>query len=120
MMSETEWADPYDLPIESLNVAQPGLFQADGQWRYFERLRNEAPVHYCADSDFGPYWSVTRYQDIFKVDTDPTRFSSAQGITVGGAGGARNNDVTGGERPKRKTGGGGSGKKERVCGGGAL
>ncbi len=45
MTSETEWADPYDLPIESLNVAQPGLFQADGQWRYFERLRNEAPVH---------------------------------------------------------------------------
>ena len=82
MTSETEWADPYDLPIESLNVAQPGLFQADGQWRYFERLRNEAPVHYCADSDFGPYWSVTRYQDIFKVDTDPRRFSSAQGLSL--------------------------------------
>ncbi|MGK0400948.1 MAG: hypothetical protein ACJASJ_001102, partial [Candidatus Azotimanducaceae bacterium] len=29
MTSQTEWADPFDLPIESLNVAQPGLFQAD-------------------------------------------------------------------------------------------
>ena len=103
MTSETEWADPYDLPIESLNVAQPGLFQADGQWRYFERLRNEAPVHYCADSDFGPYWSVTRYQDIFKVDTDPRRFSSAQGITVGGAGGTpvpKDQQLQGSEKQK--------------------
>jgi cytochrome P450 len=103
MTSETGWADPYDLPIESLNVAQPGLFKADGQWRYFERLRNEAPVHYCADSDFGPYWSVTRYQDIFKVDTDPRRFSSAQGITVGGAGGTpvpKDQQLQGSEKQK--------------------
>ena len=103
MTSQTEWADPFDLPIESLNVAQPGLFQADAQWRYFERLRNEAPVHYCPDSDFGPYWSVTRYQDIFQVDTDPKRFSSAQGITVGGAGGTpmpKDQKVQGPEKQK--------------------
>ena len=80
-------SDPYALELDTLNVAQPQLFQADAHWRYFERLRNEAPVHYCPESDFGPYWSVTRYQDIFTVDTDPQRFSSAKGITVGGAAG---------------------------------
>ena len=80
-------ADPYALELDTLNVAQPQLFQADAHWRYFERLRNEAPVHYCPESDFGPYWSVTRYQDIFTVDTDPQRYSSAKGITVGGAAG---------------------------------
>ena len=79
--------DPYALELDTLNVAQPQLFQADAHWRYFERLRNEAPVHYCPESDFGPYWSVTRYQDIFTVDTDPQRYSSAKGITVGGAAG---------------------------------
>lgn len=103
MTSEMAWADPFDLPIETLNVAQPGLFQADCQWRYFERLRNEAPVHYCADSDFGPYWSVTRYQDIFKVDTDPRRFSSAQGVTIGGAGGTpvpKDQQLQGSEKQK--------------------
>ena len=83
-----EAPDPYTIDLEALNVAQPAIFQADAHWRYFERLRNEAPVHYCPESDFGAYWSVTRYQDIFAVDTDPQRFSSAKGITIGGAGGA--------------------------------
>jgi len=85
--ANTDWTDPYALPLEEINVAQPGLFQADAQDQVFQRLRQEAPIHYCANSDFGPYWSVTRYQDIFKVDTDHQRFSSASGITIGGAGG---------------------------------
>ena len=43
MTSETEWADPYDLPIESLNVAQPGLFQADGQVAIFRTSAQRGP-----------------------------------------------------------------------------
>ena len=77
--------DPYEIPLEDLNVAQPALFQADAHWAYFERLRSEAPIHYCRESHFGPYWSVSRYKDILAVDTDHRRFSSASGITVGGA-----------------------------------
>jgi len=80
--------DPYSIPLEDINVAQPMLFQHDAHWDYFKRLREEAPVHYCADSAFGPYWSVTRYKDIFQVDTNHKVFSSARGITVGGLGGA--------------------------------
>ncbi len=82
-----EFPDPYDIPLESINVAQPALFQSDAHWRYFERLRAEDPVHYCADSAFGPYWSLTRYKEIFEVDTNHELFSSAAGITVGGLGG---------------------------------
>ena len=79
--------DPYALPLNEINVAQPSIFQQDAQWDYFKRLREEDPVHYCADSGFGPYWSVTKYQDIVKVDTDFHTYSSAQGITIGGLGG---------------------------------
>ena len=75
--------DPYSIPLDGqFNVAQPRLFQQDAQWAYFERLRKEAPVHFCEDSIFGPYWSVTKYKDIMEVDTSHDIFSSASGITI--------------------------------------
>jgi cytochrome P450 len=57
-------ADPYTLPLDEVDPSQRVLFQHDAQWPYFERLRAEDPVHYSAKSEFGPYWSVTRYADI--------------------------------------------------------
>jgi cytochrome P450 len=75
--------DPYSLALEDLNVAQPSLFQNDAHWRYFERLRKEDPVHYCAESDYGPFWSVTKFNDILYVDSRHEIFSSQGGITLG-------------------------------------
>ena len=77
----------YALPLDKLNVAQPILFQSDTMWPYFERLRTEEPVHFCAESEFGPYWSITKYNDIMAVDTNHQVFSSDYmlgGITIGG------------------------------------
>ena len=65
------------LPIAQVDVAQPALFESDEILPVFARLRREAPVHYCAESQFGAYWSITRHADIMKVDTDPVTFSSA-------------------------------------------
>jgi cytochrome P450 len=39
-------------------------------------------VHYCADSIFGPYWSVTTYDLIKEVDQSHEIFSSEPGITI--------------------------------------
>jgi cytochrome P450 len=66
----------YDIPLDEINVAQPELFRTNTMWPYFERLRREDPVHYCATSDFGPYWSVTKYKDIMQVDTSHQIYSS--------------------------------------------
>ena len=79
-----------ETPLEALDPAHPGLFRANSFWPYFERLRREDPVHYCADSAFGPYWSITKYNDIMAVDTNHRQFSSEArlgGITLGGRGG---------------------------------
>ena len=79
--------DPYALPLDQLNPAHPDLFQADKQWAYFERLRREDPVHHTAESQFGPYWSVTKFEDIMYVDTHHQLFSSENsrgGISLGG------------------------------------
>jgi cytochrome P450 len=77
----------WTLPLEQINPGQPALFQADAMWPYFERLRREDPVHYTAVSEFGPYWSITRYNDIMAVDTNHQVFSSDSlygGILIGG------------------------------------
>ena len=75
-------AQAYAAPLDSLNPAQPELFKNDAFWPVFERLRAEAPVHYTAESEYGPYWSITRYNDIMAVDTNHQVFSSEDGITL--------------------------------------
>jgi cytochrome P450 len=75
--------DPYSLPLDKINVANPFLFARDIHGPWFKRLRDEAPVHYCAESFFGPYWSITRYAEIIKVDTSHDLFSSEPAITIG-------------------------------------
>ena len=64
------------IPLGEINVANPYLFQNDTVGEYFSRLRREDPVHYCAESRFGPYWSVTKFNDIMAVDTNHKVFSS--------------------------------------------
>ena len=75
-------AEVYDQPLESLNPARPDLFARDAMWPIFERLRAEAPVHFTPESAYGPFWSVTRYNDIMAVDTNHEVFSSADGIAL--------------------------------------
>jgi cytochrome P450 len=73
------------IPLEQFNPGDPELFRTDTFWPYFDRLRQEEPVHYCRDSMFGPYWSVTKYNDIMNIETNHAVFSSAAslgGITI--------------------------------------
>ncbi|MFN9849667.1 MAG: cytochrome P450 [Alphaproteobacteria bacterium] len=67
-------------PLEKLNPARVDRFSNDTIWPVFERLRREDPVHFTPESEYGPYWSVTKWNDIMAVDTDHEAFSSAEGI----------------------------------------
>jgi cytochrome P450 len=64
------------LPLDELNVGQPLLFQQDAFWPYFSRLRREDPVHYCRASDYGAYWSITKYRHIMQIEANHQVFSS--------------------------------------------
>ena len=75
--------DPYTIPLDEIDVSDPALYESDSQWPYFERLRNEAPVHFCKDSMFGPYWSVTCFDDIMTVEKDHATYSSYPAIVIG-------------------------------------
>jgi cytochrome P450 len=37
-------------------------------------------VHFCPDSEFGAYWSITKYNDIMTVDTNHSVFSSESSL----------------------------------------
>ncbi|HEX2816256.1 MAG TPA: cytochrome P450 [Phenylobacterium sp.] len=75
----------YSMPLDEMHPGDPELFRTNTHWPYFERLRAEAPVHYCTEGEFGPYWSITRYADIMAVDINHQVFSSDAalgGITI--------------------------------------
>lgn len=75
----------YDLALEDFDVSQPELYRDNSMHAYFERLRAQDPVHYCRESQFGPYWSVTRFEDILEVEKHPEIYSSESrdgGITI--------------------------------------
>lgn len=62
------------------DVSDPGLYRDDAWRPHFERLRAEDPLHFHPESPYGPYWSVTRYADILKVELDHGTYSSAQEV----------------------------------------
>ena len=74
--------DPYDVPLVDYDVSQRELFRSNTMWGFFERLRKEDPVHYCKDSEFGPYWSVTKFDDISAIEGNPGVFSSNPSISI--------------------------------------
>ena len=81
-------ADPWSIPLKEINVANPELFKHNLFEPYFARLRAEAPVHYCKASQYGPYWSITRYRDILEVEKAHQVFSSSYelgGVLISGS-----------------------------------
>lgn len=76
-------ADPYSIPLDQIDVSDSELFETNSLWGYFKRLREEDPVHYCSKSDFGAYWSVTRFAEIMAVEKDPETYSSEGSIVIG-------------------------------------
>jgi cytochrome P450 len=71
--------DGCDTPLSAIDVSDPAIYQQDTWQPLFARLRREAPVHYCTESPYGPYWSVTRYNDIMAVELDHATYSSQLG-----------------------------------------
>ena len=66
--AEPMLADPLTTPLEELDVSDPKRFEYDCWQPLFKRLREESPVHFQADSPAGPFWSITRFDDIVEVE----------------------------------------------------
>ena len=78
------------LALEDIRIVDGEVWRRNAIWDRFERLRNEAPLHWTpaehVPENIGPFWSVTRYEDVMKIDVDHQRFSSSWehgGIVLG-------------------------------------
>ena len=71
-------SEAYEMNEElgQINPADPTRFAQSNILPLFEHLREADPVHYCENSNYGPFWSITRYDDIQNIDKDHERFSS--------------------------------------------
>lgn len=74
--------DAWTTDLSTLDMSRGERFRDDKIWPFFERLRKEDPVHYCPDSLNGPYWSITKFNDIMAVDTNHQVFSSEPSIVL--------------------------------------
>lgn len=66
-------------PSEAIEDIDPSVLSrfADGSViPLMKRLRAEAPIHYCKDSPYGPYWSITKHRDIIEIEAVPAIYSS--------------------------------------------
>ncbi|MFI4934102.1 MAG: cytochrome P450 [Caulobacterales bacterium] len=75
--------DPWSLPLETLDPSEGTLYQRGLLHEYLRRLRLEDPVHWSPTGPTGPFWSVTRFDDIVAIDSNHAQFSSDRDITVG-------------------------------------
>ncbi|MFO1240515.1 MAG: cytochrome P450 [Sphingomonadaceae bacterium] len=71
--------------VDPLDVSRAELYTEHKWQEPFRRLRAEAPVFWCQNSEFGPYWSVSSYKAIQHVEALPEIYSSSWehgGITI--------------------------------------
>ena len=69
-------------PLEQIDVSLGERFRSETVGPYFARLRRDDSVHWCPDSAYGPYWSVTRYADLIAVEKNFEDFSSAGNVII--------------------------------------
>jgi cytochrome P450 len=73
----------WSTPLEALDPSEGTLWRRGLLLDYLERLRRDDPVHWSPTGPTGPYWSITKFNDIVAVDSNHVDFSSDRDITVG-------------------------------------
>ena len=74
--------DPATIALDQIDVTQAELYTHDAHWGFFERLRNEEPVHLINHPEHGRVWSVTKFDHIAYVEKNHEIFSSEPTITI--------------------------------------
>ena len=82
MPATVEVPDYRALSLAEIDVSDPRMFQFDYWHGLFARLREDSPVHYQLESPAGPFWSVSRYEDIVAIERDTETFSSEPSIAI--------------------------------------
>ncbi len=69
-----------EAPIE---IIDPDYYQQNGYpHKYWNRLRENAPIAYCQHPKLRPFYAVTRYEDIVTISKKPGTFLNAPLLSV--------------------------------------
>lgn len=63
--------------ISRIDLSRQELFSDERVAEIFGVLRRDEPVHYSPASEQGPFWSITKFDDIVAVDSNHQVFSSS-------------------------------------------
>lgn len=70
---------PSPVPLDDVDLADLDVFERNEAWGMFDTLRVQAPVHWNPEpGDNSGFWSVTRFEDIERIDKDPETFTSTR------------------------------------------
>ena len=83
ILEKSGLANPWDLPLDGLDVSDADIFEHQLHHEYFKRLRAEDPVHWSPTGPTGGYWSITKFNDIMEVEKNTDVFSSERDIVIG-------------------------------------
>lgn len=75
--------NPWSPPLETLDPSFAELFEHQTHLEVFRRLREQDPVHFTPESQFGPFWSITKFNHIREVETNVKVFSSKPTVAIG-------------------------------------
>ena len=75
------------MDIDPLDLVDPERYARRGYPNeVWTRLRADAPVARIEAAGYEPFWAVTKHADIMQIASQPSRFSSAHGITLARSG----------------------------------
>ena len=70
-----------DTGLQTEDILSPDTYTQGVPHSAFQFLRQHDPVHWHEDDD-GGLWSITRYDDVLEMNSNPELFSSAKGIRI--------------------------------------
>lgn len=72
----TQFQDTTTNMLEDIDPSSLPRFVDGSIHTLMKRLRADAPIHYCQDSPYGAYWSITKHRDIMEIESLPMVYSS--------------------------------------------
>ncbi len=76
--------EPTPIPLSEVDLTNLDYFANNEAWGMFETLRREDPLHWQDEpnSDGHGFWSLTRYDDIERVNKDGDTFTSTKFVNL--------------------------------------
>lgn len=77
------WRFPFSSSTNlHVDLSSYDAFNEGAPFATYERMRREDPMAWCPEARGRGFWSVTRYEDVVKLNKNPKLLSSAKGIRI--------------------------------------